>query len=401
MALQIRRGTDVQRLLYTPAIGELVFVTDYLTAGVDPIYVGDGITLGGVAVGQNAVLSGNMEGDVILNGNDITGTGNLSFTGNINNVGTNTTKKLTITGDGGIAIVSTGSITNTGNVNVSGNIISSGTIQAVTVESDLVGNVLSSDSTQVLVNATNNTFGGDSITLINTATDSTTVISGDKITFSDPNPFANFQLGTEESPFTFTQYEQQPWVHFGKIADMGGGELTLPNINEYRTYRGVAANPDNIQTNDILGGNFYVSFNNKVGVGGTASEGLAGIFAFIAEDQTDATPGIVPTTFVLGSGDSAISAFQDLLEARTTIPDATDLLRYSSKGELKVTALNLRSIGNAERNALTPFINDGTIIHNYQATDASGSPLSGPAGRLQVRLNDGWYNIALSGASNT
>ena len=77
MALQIRRGTNAQRLLYTPIVGELVFVTDYLSATVDPIYVGDGVTLGGVAVGQNAVLAGNMEGDIILNNNDITGSGNL------------------------------------------------------------------------------------------------------------------------------------------------------------------------------------------------------------------------------------------------------------------------------------------------------------------------------------
>jgi len=80
------------------------------------------------------------------------------------------------------------------------------------------------------------------------------------------------------------------------------------------------------------------------------------------------------------------------------LSDTTNLLKYSSKGELKVTAVNLRALSNAERTALSPFINDGTIIYNYEPTDAGGSPL-GQAG-LQVRIGGGWYNIPVSGASN-
>jgi hypothetical protein len=388
MALQIRRGTDAQRLLYTPAIGELVFVTDYLTAGVDPIYVGDGVTLGGVAVGQNAVLSGNMEGDVILNGNDITGTGNLTFTGNINNVGTTTTKKLTITGDGGIAIVSTGSITNTGNVNVSGNIISSGTIQAVTVESDLVGSVLSSDSTAVLVNATTNNFSGSELTLSTVA--SSITLSGSGLVHNRADVFENYTLGTEDNPMSITQYTQLPNVQYGRITLDSNGTLTTPGISNYITYRGTLADPETILENDRLGGLFFQSFT-------PSGPGLAGGVGFIAESQAGSVSGAVRSTFIVATGSPTTTA---ALIGNTILSDTNDILKYTSRGELKITALNLRSIGNAERTALTPFINDGTIIHNYQATDNLGNPLSNPPGRLQVLIQDNWYNIALSGASN-
>ena len=45
MALRLRRGTDAQRALITPAEGELVYITD-----TNEIYVGDGTTVGGVRI---------------------------------------------------------------------------------------------------------------------------------------------------------------------------------------------------------------------------------------------------------------------------------------------------------------------------------------------------------------
>ena len=49
MALQTRRGTDAQRQLITPLVGELIFATD-----TKKLYIGDGVTLGGVAVDVNS-----------------------------------------------------------------------------------------------------------------------------------------------------------------------------------------------------------------------------------------------------------------------------------------------------------------------------------------------------------
>lgn len=50
MGLRLRRGTNTQRQAVTFAEGELIFVTDYVTAGVSPLWIGDGSTAGGKEV---------------------------------------------------------------------------------------------------------------------------------------------------------------------------------------------------------------------------------------------------------------------------------------------------------------------------------------------------------------
>jgi hypothetical protein len=84
MALQVRRGTNAERLGITPSEGELIYTTD-----TKQIYVGDGTTAGG-----NASIAGTIDslladstpqlgGTLDLNNNDITGTGNINITGTI------------------------------------------------------------------------------------------------------------------------------------------------------------------------------------------------------------------------------------------------------------------------------------------------------------------------------
>jgi len=53
MPMQIKRGTNTQRLSYTPSEGELVFVTNYVSAAVDPLWIGDGTTVGGKTVSSS------------------------------------------------------------------------------------------------------------------------------------------------------------------------------------------------------------------------------------------------------------------------------------------------------------------------------------------------------------
>lgn len=88
MALQVRRGTNAERLQITPAEGELIYTID-----TKQLYVGDGITAGG-----NASIAGTIDslladstpqlgGTLDLNNNDITGTGNINITGTINATG--------------------------------------------------------------------------------------------------------------------------------------------------------------------------------------------------------------------------------------------------------------------------------------------------------------------------
>lgn len=64
MALQLRRGTNAERLAITPALGELIFVTDYSSAAVAPLFVGDGTTVGGNPVGASDLNFTGIEGNV-------------------------------------------------------------------------------------------------------------------------------------------------------------------------------------------------------------------------------------------------------------------------------------------------------------------------------------------------
>lgn len=98
MALRIKRGTNAERLSYTPELGELIYVTDYSGASVGPLWVGDGTTVGGNQVSSGSGGGGGggdvvddttpqLGGNLDLNSFDITGTGDIDTTGNINATG--------------------------------------------------------------------------------------------------------------------------------------------------------------------------------------------------------------------------------------------------------------------------------------------------------------------------
>lgn len=81
MALKIRRGTTAQRLLITPAEGEIIYDT---TTGA--LYVGNGTTAGGNEVVSGSV-GGNLVSDLVLSGYNITGAGNININGTITATG--------------------------------------------------------------------------------------------------------------------------------------------------------------------------------------------------------------------------------------------------------------------------------------------------------------------------
>ena len=116
MPFQLRRGTDAERNAGGGIVfleGELVYITD-----TEEVYVGDGVTPGGIRVtgsslgGSPAALTQNLN----MNGYNITGTGNINITG-------------TVTAD------LTGNLV--GNVNG-------------TVVGDVIGSLFSDDSTPII-----------------------------------------------------------------------------------------------------------------------------------------------------------------------------------------------------------------------------------------------------------
>ena len=84
MALQIRRGLEADRSSITPIQGELLYVTD-----TKNIYVGDGSTAGGTLVTGDVAddTTPQLGGNLDLNGNNITGTGNINIDGTITATG--------------------------------------------------------------------------------------------------------------------------------------------------------------------------------------------------------------------------------------------------------------------------------------------------------------------------
>ena len=52
VTIKIKRGTDLQRQVYTPAEGELVYTTD-----TKKVYIGDGVTAGGIPVNKIDMLT--------------------------------------------------------------------------------------------------------------------------------------------------------------------------------------------------------------------------------------------------------------------------------------------------------------------------------------------------------
>jgi hypothetical protein len=167
MALQIRRGTDAERQLFIPLQGEIIFTTD-----TKKLYVGDGTTLGGVAVdtvGGGGGADGNttysISAELVSGGANLRLTGSDASTDNVklaagSNVTISRTNADTITiaatGDGGAV-----------QLNELTDVVITGTPST--------GQVLKYDGTN-WINGTDATGGGGSATTLDELTD--VVITG-------------------------------------------------------------------------------------------------------------------------------------------------------------------------------------------------------------------------------
>mgnify|MGYP000073328166 CR=1 FL=1 len=203
MPLQIRRGTDAERLgSFTPAEGELIYTTD-----TKKLYVGDGATVGGVAIdtvgsgGGGASVLNDLSDVVIgaLNAGDVLKWNGAHWTGDtvggvaslddlsdviIENaipgsilqydgvhwtVGADTTGMSVLSDDddpslGGNLDLNSSSITGNGNINITGDIVCTNEMTANVVNGNfhgsLFGDVFADDSTTKLVDATTQIFNG-------------------------------------------------------------------------------------------------------------------------------------------------------------------------------------------------------------------------------------------------
>jgi hypothetical protein len=123
MSLKLRRGTNAERLAFTPAVGELIYTTD-----TKQLYAGDGTTAGGTLVSYAGSVGGAMGSDLVLSGFNITGSGNINIGGTITSTGN---------------IVSNGTITATGDIIANGNItLGNSNTDNVTITADINSDII-------------------------------------------------------------------------------------------------------------------------------------------------------------------------------------------------------------------------------------------------------------------
>jgi filamentous hemagglutinin len=123
MSLKLRRGTNAERLTFTPALGELLYTID-----TKQLYAGDGTTVGGTLVSYEGSIGGAMGSNLVLSGFSITGAGNINIDG-------------TITSQGNI--VSNGNITAAGDIIANGNIVlGNSNTDNVTIGADVNSNII-------------------------------------------------------------------------------------------------------------------------------------------------------------------------------------------------------------------------------------------------------------------
>ena len=235
--MQIKRGTNAQRLVYTPAEGELVFVTDYVSAGVDPLWIGDNTTLGGNTVSAS--------GD------------------GITDVESDTTPTL-----GGDLSLGGYEINGAGDIDITGTISSSGAVTAPSFVGDLTGSVFADDST-LIIDGVN---GSISTNIINPSTNVLTIGNNDaaatenqlKIPAIDERGLINI-VRTSASDLTGLDTLAYGTIAFGR--DDANGPLSTGIIlgRENALYFGVATDGD-FSTAD----KFFVFESGKLGIKNTA-----------------------------------------------------------------------------------------------------------------------------------
>lgn len=348
MALRIKRGTNAERLSYTPELGELIYVTDYSSAGVGPLWVGDGSTAGGNEASGSGGGGGGITdivgdttpqlgGNLDLNSYDITGTGDIDTTGNINA---------------------------TGSIDVNLNIDAGGYVNATTMaanlfngtfDGDLSGSVFGDDST-LIVDGNNNTINASSATIGNLSFDSTGNITSSGNTVYNvlqafdlkaTNPNTNFNLKvkgnndvsklflmkTATSDISATYYES---AIFGGRDDTNG---------EY-FHNTIAFGTDKTLICTSSNGNFdieseYLTHTNtgRLGIGtytpaATLDVAGGGLFSgqvqatafkgtFVADDSTILVDGVA------GKVNLAPNDITDLGNVTIATPQAGQVLKYN------------------------------------------------------------------------
>lgn len=356
MALQIRRGTELELSTFTPAEGELIFDKTN-----KKVYVGDGQTVGGLDVSIAGGIGGPLSSGINLNTYSITGVGDINITGSIAASGT-------ISGDfeGALQGDVLGSLVGDvyGNL-VGGSVIGSDSsvlVDSITnkISGDLTGNIVGINDNVVLDNSLQTAvfYGTVSGSVIGDVYGS--VIGADSSVIVDTT---NIRINTSElsfydnviqstSPSTNNSIQIGTPTQFSRLLVNGGNDVAItargfisPGVLPFMAFE-VAntniTNPDVLTVGDGVGSVLFRGWN------GTIYENVCGIRTEVGNVSGGVLEGTLKLSVVTSSGP---------VDAK---------LRYDKVFELP-GALKCKSYNNdAQRNASITVPEIGMIIFNLK-----------------------------------
>lgn len=317
MSLQIRRGPNTGvggRTGVTLVPGEIAFVTDYATASVSPMWIGDGVTLGGIPV--SPVLS--------INGL----TGNISLTsdtvgeGNLNKYFTSTRASDAV-----------------------GAMLAAGTLSGITINYNSTTHAITISSTNVIQTGTANSIAY-------WAANGTTLSPSQSLTWSEISNNLNVINGNFSLQNNYSGAQNQTFTTYSSD--------NLSNNAVYRKARGT-----NISPSPILAGDNVQNLNFQAFMGGTFSN-VANMVVNVTALNGSIMAGeikFLTSEYLTGN-----------LTPRVTITDRDSTTPTLNIGPTVTTeggSGSLRIIQNSvSSNTLSPF-----IIANYNS-DAYGTQIS-------------------------
>ena len=291
MAFKIRRGTNAQRLLITPAEGELIYTTD-----TKKLFTGDGTTLGGVAVDTGTVAFSGIASDVtpdVDSTRDIGATGNRWAEGWFDNVYGAFTGALTGNVTGNLSGNVTGNVTGNLIGNVSGD-----------VTGDLNGSVFADDSTAML-DAIQKRITADVYssagTLLLSTNPATNVVSNGDVVITDNvitvlNGLDTVQFGTNTSALGVGLRIKSPVLTNKSIEINSLTNGIVGDSFEIQVSRGTLSIPTSVQQGDPL---FTIVANAYDGTAYRFSSAIS--FDINPDTSSPVAPGAVPGKISFGT----------------------------------------------------------------------------------------------------
>jgi hypothetical protein len=379
MPLQIKRGTNTQRLAYTPSQGELVFVTDYSTAGVGPLWIGTG--------------------DVGTPYAEVSGSGG----GGLTELSEDTTPEL-----GGNLDLAGFEITGIGDVDITGTISSTGTITSPAFVGDLKGSVFADDSSPIIdsvsgeIYANGNILHSGQANVVSTTTGSIATVNlkntGDaqylKFVRTDSGTAPNQNIGL----IGFDQIDDGGTTTHASMAFWHGGIY----IASSSTGSFAATNYMGLEDGNLCVGDYSAAAGYRLDVRGNAivSGSLEAGAMLLSGSNIDTSDSSVITVTPAVTFNSDVTVENNLIVTNTLTVDTLEVTNFQTSGsgtpelasdtdilltagtrvEITQSPLKMASFTTTERNALTP--QNGDVIYN--TTD---SKFQGYAGGTWVNLH--------------